>query len=85
MVKRLSRSRTALPVSIAANLAYSIVARNGLESPGIPAADAPGQGRPGVDDVERCRVSLPVCDGWAPDARTRQEPRDPASLTRSRA
>jgi radical SAM superfamily enzyme YgiQ (UPF0313 family) len=85
MVKRLSRSRTALPVSIAANLAYAIVARNGLESPGIPAADAPEQGRPGVDDVERCRVSLPVFDGWAPDARTRQEPRDAASLTRSRA
>ena len=65
--RRLSRSRTALPVSIAANVAYSIVARNGMASPGIPAADVPEQARPGRDDVARYRVSLPVFDGWAPE------------------
>jgi radical SAM superfamily enzyme YgiQ (UPF0313 family) len=68
MFTRLSRSRTALPVSIAANLAYSIVARNGLESPGIPGPDAPDHARPSADDVTRHRTHLPVFDGWAPDA-----------------
>jgi hypothetical protein len=68
--RRLSRSRTALPVSIAANVAYSIVARNGMASPGIPPADVPDQARPGRDDVARYRVSLPVFDGWAPERRS---------------
>jgi radical SAM superfamily enzyme YgiQ (UPF0313 family) len=62
---RLTRSRTALPVAIAANVAYSIVARNGLESPGIPAPDAPEHARPGANDVDRHRKHLPVFDGWA--------------------
>ena len=65
IVRRLSRSRTALPVTIAANVAYSIVARNAMESPGIPGPDSPEQGRPGLDDVERHRMHLPVFDGWA--------------------
>jgi hypothetical protein len=66
---RIWRSRTSLPVVIAANVAYKIISRNGLESPGIPAPDAPEAGLPGVDDVERHRTHLPVFDGWAPDAR----------------
>jgi radical SAM superfamily enzyme YgiQ (UPF0313 family) len=65
MFRRLSRSRTALPVSIAANVAYSIIARNGLESPGIPTADAPEHERPGPEDVARHRARLPIFDGWA--------------------
>ena len=73
--RRLSVSRTALPVSIAANVAYSIVARNGMASPGIPPADLPEQNRPGVDDVADYRKRLPVFDAWAPDARTRDESR----------
>lgn len=63
--RRLSRSRTALPVSSAANLAYSFVARNGMKSPGIPAVDTPERGFPGADDVDAARRSLPIFDGWA--------------------
>lgn len=65
MWRRLSRSRTALPQAIAANLAYTVVARNGLRSPGIPAADRPEQGRPSADDVSAARRSLPIFDGWS--------------------
>ena len=65
MWRRLSRSRAALPVSIAANVAYSFVAQNGLRSPGIPGPDLPDQGRPNAEDVAAARRSLPVFDGWA--------------------
>ena len=65
MWRRLSKSRTALPQAIAANLAYTVVARNGLRSPGIPAADRPEQGRPSADDVAAARRSLPIFDGWS--------------------
>ncbi len=62
--RRLSRSRTAVPVATGANLAYSIVARNGMKSPGIPAPDQPEQGRPDADAVAEARRTLPIFAAW---------------------
>lgn len=62
--RRLDASRTALTQSIAANLAYTLVARNGLASPGIPEPDRPEQRRPDARHVDAARRALPTFDGW---------------------